>query len=106
MITTIKTVRAHYKALYWKSRMEKADQNMRKALDVLSAEGSGKHETEYGFFTVAENNAYPADRIKALLTPEQRAQCLESKWSNTRARVLFPEVYESVKERKGYKVSI
>ena len=106
MITTIKTVKAHAKALYWKSRMEKAEQHMRKALDILSEEGSGKHETEYGIFTVAENNAYPADRIRALLTPEEIAQCMERKWSNTRARVLFPVQYETVKERKGYKVSI
>lgn len=106
MITTVKIVAAHAKALYWKNRAEKAERYMRKALDTLSEAGSGKHETEHGFFTVSENNAYPADRIRALLSPEEIALCMERKWSNTRARVLFPDTYESVKVRNGYKVSI
>ena len=106
MITTVKIVKAHFKALYWKRRMEAADRYMRKNLDILSAMGSGKHETEHGFFTVSENNAYPANLIREQLTPEEIALCMERKWSNTRARVLFPVQYESVKQRNGFKVSI
>lgn len=106
MITTVKIVKAHYKALYWKKRAEQAETHMRKALGVLSEVGSGKHETENGFFTVSENNAYPQNVIREQLTPEQIALCMERKWSNTRARVLFPVEYETAKVRNGFKVSI
>lgn len=106
MITTVKIVVAHAHALYWKSRMERADQHMRRHLATLASLGSGKHETEHGFFTVSENNVYPADRIREQLTPAQVALCHESKWSNTRARILFPTEYHSVKVQNGYKVSI
>jgi len=106
MITAVKIVTAHYKALYWKGRAEKAEQNMRKSLDVLSAVGSGKHETEHGFFTVSENNKYPQNLIREQLTEDEIALCMERKWSNTRARVLFPVQYEKAKQREGFKVSI
>ena len=106
MITNLKTVKAHAKALYWKNRAEAAERYMRKNLDILSEQGSGKYETEHGFFTVSENNNYPASAIREQLTPEQIALCMERKWSNTRARVLFPEQYENVKQRNGFKVSI
>lgn len=106
MITTVKIVRAHIKALYWKNRMEAADRHMRSHLATLAECGSGKHETEAGFFTVSENNQYPADKIRALLTPEQIDLCMEKRWSNTRARILYGDIYESVKVRNGYKVSI
>lgn len=106
MITTLKTVRAHAKALYWKTRMEAAEKHMRKNLQVLAQHGSGKWETEHGFFTVAENNSYPADAIRETLTPDEIALCKESKWSNARAKVLFPVQYEMAKVRNGYKVSI
>lgn len=106
MITTVKIVRAHAKALYWKKRVEAAEHHMRKSLDVLSTLGSGKWETEHGHFTVSENNSYPANEIRALLTPEEEALCYERRWSNTRARVLFPDIVQSIKVRAGYKVSI
>lgn len=106
MITTMKIVKAHAKALYWKNRAEAAERYMRKNLDTLSTLGSGKHETEYGFFTVSENNKYPQNIIREQLTPEQVALCMETKWSNTRARVLFPVEYENAKQREGFKVSI
>jgi len=106
MITTVKIVRAHVKALYWKSRVEAADRHMRKHLETLATLGSGKHETEAGFFTVSENNSYPADAIREQLTDEQIALCMESVWSNARARVLFPAIVQSVQQRRGYKVSI
>lgn len=106
MITNAKIVVAHAKALYWKNRAAAAERYLRKNLETLATLGSGKHETEHGFFTVSENNAYPADKIRDLLTPEQRALCMQSTWSNTRAKVLFPTEYESVKQRNGYKVSI
>ena len=106
MITTVKIVRAHVKALYWKARVEKAEQQMRKNLEILATVGSGKHETEAGFFTVSENNKYPQNLIREQLSPEEIALCMERKWSNTRARVLFPEQYEKAKQRVGFKVSI
>ena len=106
MITTVKIVRAHLHAIYWKNRMEAGEKHMRRHLATLAELGSGKHETEAGFFTVSENNQYPADAIRALLSPEEQAMCLEAKWSNTRARVLFPTQYQSVKVQNGYKVSI
>lgn len=106
MITTVKIVKAHFKALYWKSRMEKAETYMRKSLAVLAEAGSGKHETEYGFFTVSENNKYPQNLIREQLTPAEIALCMERKWSNTRARVLFPEQYQNALQRDGFKVSI
>jgi hypothetical protein len=106
MITTVKIVRAHVKALYWKSRKEQADRYMRKNLETLATMGSGKHETEAGFFTVTENNQYPADAIRSLLTTEEQALCMESVWSNARARVLFPAIVQCVKVSNGYKVSI
>ena len=106
MITTVKIVKAHASALYWKKRAEAAERYMRKNLETLATVGSGKHETENGFFTVSENNAYPQNLIREQLTPEQIAQCMERKWSNTRARVLFPVKYEKSKQRNGFKVSI
>lgn len=106
MITTVKIVKAHAKALYWKKRAEAAERYMRKNLETLCTLGSGKHETEYGFFTVAENNQYPADKIRAVLTTDEIAQCFEPKWSNARAKVLFPVAYHGAKEQNGYKVSI
>lgn len=106
MITTVKIVRAHVKALYWKNRAAQAEANMRKNLQILATVGSGKHETEAGFFTVSENNSYPADKIRAALTEDQIALCMESVWSNKRAKVLFPVAYEKAKEQNGYKVSI
>lgn len=106
MITTVKIVAAHAKALYWKSRVETAERHMRKNLETLALMGSGKHETEHGFFTVSENNQYPANVIREALTPAEIALCHESKWSNTRARILFPVAYEAAKQRNGFKVSI
>jgi len=106
MITTVKIVMAHGRALYWKSRMEAADRHMRRHLATLAECGSGKHETERGFFTVAANNQYPAEAIQKQLTPEQVDLCMEKKWSNTRARILFPIAYHSAKVENGYKVSI
>lgn len=106
MITTVKTVKAHAKALYWKSRIEKAERHMRNALAVLSEHGSGKHETEHGFFTVTENNTYPAADIQASLSEDEIALCMESKWSNARAKVLFPAAYNAAKKSNGMKVSI
>lgn len=106
MITTAKIVIAHAKSLYWKSRMEAAEKYMRKHLETLAELGSGKWETEHGFFTVSENNQYPADAIRAQLTPKQIASCEERKWSNARARVLFPAQYHAAKVSAGYKVSI
>lgn len=106
MIKNIKIVIAHQKAIYWKKRMAVCENYMRKNLDVLSTAGSGKHETEYGEFTVSENNSYPAADIMAQLTPADITLCKELKWSNARARVLFPEQYEKAKVPNGYKVSI
>lgn len=106
MITAVKTVLAHRKALYWKTRMEKAEQFMRKNLAVLAEAGTGKHETEYGFFVVSENNSYPATLIAEALTEDERAMCYESKWSNARAKVLFPKAYNAAKVEQGFKVSI
>lgn len=106
MITHIKIVRAHVKALYWKKRMDAAERYMRKHLQTLSECGSGKHETEYGEFTVSENNSYPAESIMSRLTPQQITLCKELKWSNARAKVLFPEAYEAAKVHNGFKVSI
>lgn len=106
MITNAKIVVAHAKALYWKNRAAVAERYMRKHLQTLAAMGSGKHETEYGFFTVSENNKYPANEIRAQLTPEQIALCMTTKWDQEKARVNFPEVYQSVKKREGFKVSI
>lgn len=106
MITTIKIVKAHAKALYWKSRMEACERYMRKSMETLATMGSGKYETEHGFFTVSENNTYPANLIREQLTEAERALCLEAKWSNARARVLFPVQYEAAKQRNGFKVSI
>jgi hypothetical protein len=106
MITATKIVLAHYKALYWKARVAQAEKHMRKSLETLATLGSGKYETEHGFFTVSENNTYPANVIRDALTPEERALCMESKWSNTRAKVLFPIAYENAKQRNGFKVSV
>lgn len=106
MITQIKTVKAHAAALYWKKRMEVCERYMKKHLQTLATHGSGKHETEYGFFVVSENNSYPAADIMAQLTPAEITLCKELKWSNARAKVLFPEAYEAAKTPNGYKVSI
>jgi hypothetical protein len=106
MITDIKTVVAHAKALYWKTRMEKAKEHMDKYKAVLSTAGSGKHETEYGTFTVSENNSYPPLMIAEQLTEDEIEMCMESKWSNERARILFPKQYEASRVRNGYKVSL
>lgn len=106
MITTVKIVRAHAKALYWKHRTEAAERNMRKNLEILAEVGSGKHETENGFFTVSENNSYPPEEVRKHLSEADAALCYEKRWSNQRARVLFPEVMERVRVRNGYKVSI
>lgn len=106
MITTMKIVKAHAKALYWKNRAEAAERYMRKSLDVLASVGSGKHETEHGFFTVSENNKYPQNLIKDALSPEEIALCEVKRWSNERARVLFPEAFAAAKQREGFKVSI
>lgn len=106
MITTVKIVRAHAKALYWKRRVEKADEMMRKHLQILASVGSGKHETEHGFFQVSENNCYPEDAIKAQLTTDDIYLCHERRWSNKRAKVLFPTEYENAKVEKGFKVAI
>lgn len=106
MIECAKIVRAHLKALYWKNRMQQAERYMRKNLEILAEAGTGKHETENGFFTVSENNTYDASVIRSLLSPSEQALCLEAKWSNARAKVLFPEVYLSAKVENGYKVSI
>lgn len=106
MITTVKIVAAHAKALYWKSRMEKAEKAMRVHLETLATLGSGKHETEHGIFQVSENNAYPKEAIMSQLTEAQRALCYEPKWSNERARILYPLEYAAAQDRRGYKVSI
>lgn len=106
MITTAKIVLAHAKALYWKNRMATAERYMRKHLLTLSTLGSGKWETEHGFFTVSENNSYPADKIRAQLSKAQIALCMESTWSNKRAKVLFPVQYQNAREENGYKVAI
>ena len=106
MITKIKIVRAHAHALYWKHRAEVAERYMRKNLQTLATLGSGKHETEHGFFTVSENNTYEASKIQAALTKDEIAQCMESKWSNARAKILFPVAYQAAKANNGYKVSI
>jgi len=106
MITKMKIVRAHARALYWKSRKEAAERYMRKQLETLATLGSGKHETEHGFFTVTANNQYPAEKIQAQLTPKQIAMCMEKRWSQERAKVLFPEAYHAAKDQRGYKVSI
>lgn len=106
MITTVKIVTAHAKALYWKRRVEAAERYMRKHLQTLAELGSGKHETEYGFFTVSENNTYPADKIRESLTTEEIDLCMEKKWSNARAKILFPLAYDAAKVQNGHKVSI
>lgn len=106
MITAAKTVKAHAMALYWKRRMEAADRYMRKHLQTLAECGSGKHETEHGEFTVTENNTYPAADIQSHLSEDEIALCMESKWSNARAKVLFPAAYNAAKVSNGYKVSI
>lgn len=99
-------ISAHFKALYWKKRMIAAEKYYRRYISILAECGSGKHETEYGEFTVSANNSYPAEEIQAKLTDEQIAQCMELRWSQERARILFPAVYLSVKKENGYKVSI
>jgi len=106
MITTVKIVRAHAKALYWKNRMAACDRYMRKNLKTLATLGSGQHETEYGFFTVSENNSYPADRIRAQLSAKDIDMCMEKKWSQERAKILFPIAYQNAKQQNGYKVSL
>jgi len=106
MITTVKIVVAHAAALYWKSRVEKAQHHMRRNLQILAQCGSGKHETEHGFFVVSENNSYPAEKIQAQLSTRQIAQCMVKKWSNEQAKVRFPVAYQNAKTNNGYKVSI
>jgi len=106
MITAVKIVKAHAAALYWKKRAAKCDYYMRRSLAVLAEAGSGKHETEHGEFVVSENNAYPQALIAQHLTPEQQDMCFEPRWSNARAKVLFPHAYNAAKQENGFKVSI
>lgn len=106
MITKIKIVRAHAKALYWKSRMEACERYMKKHKETLATLGSGKHETEYGFFTVSENNVYPVEKICKGLSALQINACMEPRFSNERARVLFPKAYRAAKVERGYKVAL
>lgn len=106
MITKMKIVRAHAKALYWKSRMDAAERYMKKHKETLATLGSGKHETEYGFFTVSENNVYPKEAICEGLTALQINACMEPRFSNERARVLFPKAYAAAQQKRGWKVAL
>lgn len=106
MITTVKIVRAHAKALYWKRRVEKAQAHMKVWTTILANAGKGKHETEYGFFTVSENNVYDQSVMLEHLTEAEAKMLSTLSLDNKKVKVMRPEVYEEAKERRGWKVAI
>lgn len=106
MITQLKIVRAHLRALRAKAAIERYSKNLEEAKGVLATLGSGKHQTEYGYFTVSENNVYSKEKMEALLSKSAFNKCSERKLVNAKVKILYPAIYESVKEERGYKVSL
>ncbi len=66
----------------------------------------GKKETPAGSFTLAENNTYPEDAVRALLTDGQAKRCEVRKLDNKIVKALYPEVYEAAKKTNGVKVTV
>lgn len=97
---------AHGKALALIVQMEALADELAGYKAVLEQAGSGKHRTDHGIFQVSENNTYDTEAIESQLTKGQWMRCSERKLSKAMVKMLYPEIYASAKERRGYKVSL
>lgn len=97
---------AHGKALELVKQIEALADELKGYKTVLEGAGSGKHRTEFGIFQVSENNTYDTNVIESQLSKGQWQRCSERKLSKALVKALYPAIYESAKERRGFKVSL
>jgi hypothetical protein len=97
---------AHAKALKLADEIESLQLELHAQKDILALAGSGKHKTNSGTFQVSENNVYDEEVIMNSLSKGQFMRCSERKLRKGLVKVLYPNVYEAAKERRGYKISL
>lgn len=97
---------AHYKALKLADQIERLSLELHAQKDILALAGRGKHKTSSGTFQVSENNVYDEEAMTNALSKGQFMRCSERKLRKGLVKVLYPNVYESAKQRRGYKISL
>lgn len=106
MVTQKQLNESHRQALGIAETIERLTLELHSHKDILAMAGSGKHTTDSGTFQVSENNVYDSEVMESALSKGQFQRCSERVLRKALVKVLYPKVYESAKERRGYKVSI